>query len=374
MKQTINHSLNNPVDKSRPIMIMAGGTGGHVFPALAIADYLHKKNVPLLWLGSKKGLENKLVPAAGYRLLTMSISGVRGKGGLTIMLAPFRILFAILQAIYMMISHRPVAVLGMGGFASGPGGVAAWLMRIPLLIHEQNAIAGMTNRWLSRLATRVFEAFPGSLPADRSASHVGNPVRDSIIELNKGKEKEDGPRILIVGGSLGAVKLNQVVPVAISQLSKNVQKTVKIWHQTGSKDFDQTLERYETLDIEAKVEPFLDEIEKAYAWANMVICRAGALTVSELAVAGLPAILVPYPYAVDDHQTANGRYLADVGAAVLIKDHELEPQSLAEILESWINTPGLIGKMARKARTMALTNATEQVAEACYELAYGGAQ
>ncbi len=351
----------------RPIMIMAGGTGGHVFPALAVADYLNAREIPLLWLGTEKGLEARVVPEAGYRLLNLSIAGIRGKGFLTILLAPFKILFAVTQAIKMMITHRPAAVLGMGGFASGPGGIAAWLMRTPVIIHEQNAIAGMTNRWLSKIATRVFEAFPGTFPEKRSAEYVGNPVRDSIVNLTKQIKPNSEKRILIVGGSLGAMSLNRVVPGSLSQLSEQPQ----IWHQTGQHDLEQTQTRYKELGIDARVEPFLNDIDQAYAWADLVICRAGALTISELAAVGLPAVLVPYPYAVDDHQTANAHYLADAGAAIIINDSDLTGEKLAPIIEDWISSPELISEMSAKAKNMAMTGATEQVAESIMEVAYG---
>ena len=352
---------------NRPIMIMAGGTGGHVFPALAVADYLNAREIPLLWLGTEKGLEAKVVPEAGYRLLTLSIGGVRGKGFFTILLAPFKILFAVLQAIKMMISYRPAAVLGMGGFASGPGGIAAWLMRTPVFIHEQNAIAGMTNRWLSKIATRVFEAFPGTFVEKRYAQHVGNPVRDSIVNLEKLVKLNNEIRILIVGGSLGATSLNQIVPASLSKLSEQPQ----VWHQTGRRDFEQTKDRYKQFGIEARIDPFLDDIDQAYAWADFVICRSGALTVSELAAVGLPAILVPYPHAVDDHQTANAHYLADAGAAVIISDSDLTEEKLTSIIKDWLKAPGLISDMSSKAKKMAMTGATEQVAESIMEVAYG---
>ncbi len=352
---------------NRPIMIMAGGTGGHVFPALAVADYLNAREIPLLWLGTEKGLEARVVPDAGYRLLTLSIAGVRGKGLITILIAPFKILFAVAQAMKIMMTHRPAAVLGMGGFASGPGGIAAWLMRIPLLIHEQNAIAGMTNRWLSKIATRVFEAFPGTFPEKRAAEHVGNPVRNSIINLTKQIKPHHEKRILIVGGSLGAMTLNRVIPESLSQLSERPQ----IWHQTGQRDFEQTRNRYKELGIDARVDPFLDDIEQAYAWADFVICRAGALTISELAVAGLPAILVPYPYAVDDHQTANAHYLADAGAAIIIQDRDLTKEKLTPMIEEWISTPDLISDMSARAKKMAMTDAAEKVARSLMEVAYG---
>ena len=351
----------------RPIMIMAGGTGGHVFPALAVADYLKAKEIPLLWLGTEKGLEARVVPEAGYRLLTLSIAGIRGKGIFTMLLAPFKTLFAVIQAIKIMITHRPAVVLGMGGFASGPGGIAAWLMRIPVIIHEQNAVVGMTNRWLSKIATKVFEAFPGAFLEKRSAQHVGNPVRDSIVNLTKQIKPKSEKRILIVGGSLGAMTLNNVVPAAMSLLVEKPQ----IWHQTGQRDFEQTKDRYKEAGIEARVEPFLDDIDQAYAWADVVICRAGALTISELAAAGLPAVLVPYPYAVDDHQTANAHYLADAGAAIIIQDSDLTKEKLAPIIEDWITTSELISDMSVKAKRMAMTGATEQVAESIMEVAYG---
>ncbi len=351
----------------RPIMIMAGGTGGHVFPALAVADYLDEKEIPLLWLGTEKGLEARVVPEAGYRLLTLSIAGIRGKGIFTILLAPFKILFAVMQAIKIMITHRPAAVLGMGGFASGPGGIAAWLMRTPVIIHEQNAVAGMTNRWLSKIATKVFEAFPNTFPEKRSAQHVGNPVRDSIVNLIKQIKPKSEKRILIVGGSLGAMTLNNVVPAAISLLGEKPQ----IWHQTGQRDLEQTKVQYKEAGIEARVEAFLDDIEQAYAWADFVICRAGALTISELTAAGLPAVLVPYPYAVDDHQTANAHYLADAGAAIIIQDSDLTKEKLAPVIEEWISSPELISEMSSKAKKMAVIGATEQVAESIMEVAYG---
>ena len=351
----------------RPIMIMAGGTGGHVFPALAVADYLHAREIPLLWLGTEKGLEAKVVPEAGYRLLTLSIAGIRGKGLITILIAPFKILIAVVQAMKIMITHRPAAVLGMGGFASGPGGIAAWLMRIPLFIHEQNAIAGMTNRWLSKIATQVFEAFPGTFPGKRSAQHVGNPVRRSIVNLFRQVKPSAEKRVLVVGGSLGAMTLNLVVPAAISLLDEKPQ----IWHQTGKRGFEQTKNQYKHMGIKSRVEPFLDEIDQAYAWADFVICRAGALTVSELAVAGLPAILIPYPYAVDDHQTANAQYLADSGAAIIIQDCDLTEEKLAPIIKDWISTPKLISEMSVKAKRMAMTDATEKVAESISGVAYG---
>ncbi len=354
----------------RPIMIMAGGTGGHVFPALVVADYLHSKEIPLLWLGTKKGLEARVVPEAGHRLLTLTISGVRGKGFFKLLLAPLKILFAVLQAIKIMISYRPAAVLGMGGFASGPGGIAAWLMRIPVVIHEQNAIAGMTNRYLAKIATRVFTAFPNTFN-HRNEQYVGNPVRASIVNLKKQAKTNDQIRILIVGGSLGASSLNKIVPSTLSQIVAKGGGELNIWHQTGQNGFEQTEEQYKELGVKARVEPFLDNIDQAYGWADFVICRSGALTVSELAAAGLPSILVPYPYAVDDHQTANAAYLVDASAALVIQDSDLSEDKLGLIINNWITDKEKLVEMSSNAKKMAMTGATEQVANALLEVAYG---
>ncbi|MFK8067111.1 MAG: undecaprenyldiphospho-muramoylpentapeptide beta-N-acetylglucosaminyltransferase [Gammaproteobacteria bacterium] len=354
----------------RPIMIMAGGTGGHVFPALAVADYLHEKEIPLLWLGTKKGLEARVVPEADHRLLTLTISGVRGVGFLKLLIAPFKILLAVFQAIKIMINHRPAAVLGMGGFASGPGGIAAWLMRIPVVIHEQNAIAGMTNKYLAKIATRVFTAFPNTFD-NRNEQHVGNPVRASIVDLKKQTKNNDQIRILIVGGSLGASSLNTIVPHALSQITNKKEYELNIWHQTGQGGFDQTQKQYKALKIKARVEPFLDDIDQAYGWADFVICRSGALTVSELAAAGLPSILVPYPHAVDDHQTMNAGYLVDADAAVIIPDSDLTKEKLASIINDWIDNPGKLIDMSNNAKKVAMTGATERVSNALLEVAYG---
>ncbi len=353
----------------RPIMIMAGGTGGHVYPGLAVADYLRSQGVPLLWLGTEKGLEANVVPEAGYPLQTLVIGGVRGKGLKTLIIAPFRILYAVVQSLKIMLKYRPAAVLGMGGFASGPGAIAAWLMRIPILIHEQNAIAGMTNGWLSRIATKVLEAFPDTFPQKKGVECVGNPVRDSIINLKKQIKPDHAKRILIVGGSLGAVKLNRVVPAVLSQLS--LERSLLIWHQTGQRDYEETIKRYQELELQARIAPFLDHIEQAYGWADLVICRAGALTVSELAVAALPAVLVPYPHAVDDHQTANARYLVDAGAAVMVADQDLTEEKLLRVMRDLLTTPAKLMSMSANARKVARVDATRKVAEMVMEVAYG---
>ena len=287
------------------ILIMAGGTGGHVFPALAVARALRRRNQNIVWLGSRRGIENELVPGNGFLLEATRVTGLRGKGLLSWLIAPVKLVIAIFDALRVVMRHRPQLVIGMGGFASGPGGLAAWILRRPLIIHEQNSVAGLTNRLLAGFAREVLEAFPGSFSADRHARHVGNPVRPEIANLPdpaRRLESRKGPvRLLILGGSQGARVLNQTVPAAIARLSDG--PSFEIWHQTGNSDAEATRTAYAECAQPARVDAFIDDVAECYAWADLVICRAGALTISELAAAGLGAILVPYPSAVDDHQT-----------------------------------------------------------------------
>ena len=308
----------------RPVLIMAGGTGGHVFPALAVADELRARGVPVVWLGTKAGIESRLVPQAGYPIEWMSITGLRGKNTLTLLLAPVRIVMACWQALRVLLRRRPCAVLGMGGFASGPGGLMAWFIRKPLLVHEQNAIAGMTNKILSRFASVVLQAFPGVF---KNAKTTGNPVRQSICELTAPSERfaqrdvNDKLRLLVIGGSLGAVKLNEIIPQSLATMA--VADRPEVIHQTGVKNIDAARDLYRSADVDAKVEAFIDDMPAAYEWADLVICRSGAMTVFELAAAGVASVLVPYPYAVDDHQTGNARYLESAGAAIVRQQAEL---------------------------------------------------
>jgi len=356
---------------SRPVLIMAGGTGGHVFPALAVAEELVARGVAVSWLGTRRGLEARVVPAAGYPLETMRVSGLRGKGALRLLLAPFMLLVALLQALVILLRLRPRAVLGMGGFASGPGGVIAWLLRRPLLIHEQNSVAGMTNRWLAPLAHTVMEAFPGSLPAKYRPLHTGNPVRREITRLPDPVERlakrQGALRVLVVGGSLGAHALNTAVPAAMTRLSSG--KTVSVRHQTGAADLEAVTQAYAAAGVDAQVSAFIDDMAAAYAWADLVICRAGALTVAELAVAGVAAILVPFPHATDDHQTGNARFLADAGAAILVPQQTLDPERLGLLLEDFAARREVLLEMAGRARALALPQAARRVAELCLQAA-----
>jgi UDP-N-acetylglucosamine--N-acetylmuramyl-(pentapeptide) pyrophosphoryl-undecaprenol N-acetylglucosamine transferase len=349
-----------------PIMIMAGGTGGHVFPALAVARELIDRDHNVIWLGTRRGIENRLVPAAGIALEHVRVSGLRGKGLLTWVLAPFKLLVAVWDALRIVRKRRPSVVLGMGGFASGPGGLAAWLLRRPLVIHEQNAAAGLTNRLLAGLAREVLQAFPGSFFASVKVRTIGNPVRSELFELPAPQERidrEGALRVLVLGGSQGALALNEAVPVAAALVA--AEQSLEIWHQAGAGTLERALEGYRANGVDARVDAFIDDMQEAYGWADMVICRSGALTVSELAAVGLGAVLVPYPSAVDDHQTLNAQFLVDAGAAVLIPQAELTPELLAKELLVCAADRQLVLSRAVCARELAAPDATRILANAC---------
>jgi UDP-N-acetylglucosamine--N-acetylmuramyl-(pentapeptide) pyrophosphoryl-undecaprenol N-acetylglucosamine transferase len=352
-----------------PILIMAGGTGGHVFPALALARCLREQSVEVIWLGTRRGLEARIVPAEGIAIEWLSVGGLRGKGWRTLLAAPWRVGTALLQALRIMWRRRPVIVVGLGGFVTGPGGIAAWLTRRPLLIHEQNAIAGFTNRCLAHLAREVLEAFPGSFRPGIEARTVGNPVRRDISALRPPTERfsgrEGAVRILVVGGSQGAVRLNTVVPYALARLAGAIRFDVR--HQAGERWIDAG--RHSSAGVRADVRPFIEDMAEAYGWADLVICRSGALTVSELAAAGVGAVLVPFPAAVDDHQTHNARILVREGAAVLIGDRELTAERLATELKRLCAGREKLLAMAERARRLARPHATEELAASCLELA-----
>ncbi len=356
------------------ILIMAGGTGGHVYPALAVADYLRQQNVSVSWLGTRRGLEARVVPETGFPLYTISVSGLRGKGLGGWLLAPLRLNLALLQALMILFRLRPHAVLGMGGFVTGPGGVAAFILGRSLLIHEQNAIAGLTNRLLARLADKVMAAFPGAFRQTRRVEIVGNPVRESIAQLPAPDERfarrTGRLNLLIIGGSLGALALNEALPAALENFE--AAHRPHIWHQTGVGKRAAGEADYEHRGIEAKLVEFIEDMDAAYAWADLVICRAGALTVSELAVAGVGAILVPYPHAVDDHQSANARFLVRAGAATLLPQTQLSADSLYRILSELVKKGRQdLLKMALAARGAAMPGATRLVGKRCLEAAHG---
>ncbi len=355
------------------VLIVAGGTGGHVFPALAVARLLKEKGVGIAWLGTRQGLEARVVPGADIPLFFISITGLRGKGALTLLSAPFRLMTALAQSFKVLNRLRPSAVLGMGGFVTGPAGVAAWLLRRPVLVHEQNAVPGLTNRLLARLACRVMEAFPGSFPREVQAFHTGNPIREELITPGEPAvrfaDRGGAFRLLVLGGSQGARALNEVVPGAVATLED--REKVVVWHQAGKHNQQRTLDGYTRNGVQARVVEFIGDMREAYCWADLVLCRAGAMTIAELAAVGVPSILVPFPYAVDDHQTRNARYLADADAAVLVPQEKLTAVFLAALLKDLAEARERLLKMAVAARRLALPDATRRVAELCLEAANG---
>jgi UDP-N-acetylglucosamine--N-acetylmuramyl-(pentapeptide) pyrophosphoryl-undecaprenol N-acetylglucosamine transferase len=356
---------------SRPVLIMAGGTGGHVFPALALARLLREQSLEVVWLGTARGLEARVIPAEGIVLERLSVGGLRGKGALAWLGAPFRLTIALAQALLVMSRHRPLIVVGLGGYVCGPGGIAAWLTRRPLLIHEQNAIAGFTNRCLAHLARQVLEAFPGSFGRDVHARLIGNPVRRDITALPPPSVRfagRTGPiRILVIGGSQGATRLNAVVPFALKRLSGWLAFDVR--HQAGERWIEAGRASYAQAGVRADVRPFIEDMSEAYGWADLVICRAGGLTISELAAVGVAAVLVPLPNAVEDHQAYNAQYLVREEAAVLIADRELTAERLAAELQRLCAGRGRLLAMAERARLLARPRATDELAAACLELA-----
>ena len=359
---------------NRPILVMAGGTGGHVYPALAVARALEAKSQDVVWLGTHRGLESTVVPAAGIDIEWINVKGLRRKGIAALFIAPFQLFWALLQSLMVIFRRRPAAVLGMGGFVSGPGGFAAWLTRRPLVIHEQNAAAGLTNRLLARLARVVLQAFPGSFNSRVVAETVGNPVREDIAAAALPGERYAnrlGPmRLLVLGGSQGALTLNRTVPEALSKLTPDTRPMVR--HQCGSLTLETARATYAEHAVEADLVAFIDDMAAAYAWADLVVCRAGALTVAELCAVGLPALFVPYPAAVDDHQTANARPMADAGAAVIIDESMLSSEVLAGQLREWLSSRETLMKKAQHARGLSRPSALARITELCLEQAAGG--
>ena len=362
------------MNDSKVALIMAGGTGGHVFPALATADELQQQGIHVEWLGTRAGIEFDVVPKADIKLHCINVTGLRGKGKLSLLLAPFKLILALYQALTVLRQVKPDVVLGMGGFASGPGGLAAWLTGVPIVIHEQNAVAGMTNRILSRFAKRVLEAFGGAFKGKVETQPVGNPVRGNILQLPAPAERfadRKGPvRLLVVGGSLGAQAINNLLPQVIAELPESVE--VEVWHQAGKRNIEATLKQYESLGLADKtnirVVPFIERMDEAYGWADLVLCRSGALTVSELSIAGVASVLVPFPFAVDDHQTGNAGFLAEQGAALLIQQSELDTENLKRILTEQLGQRDILAVMAEKARGLARPDAGATVARVCLEV------
>lgn len=351
------------------IVIMAGGTGGHVFPALAVAEELRERGWEVSWLGTANSFESRHVPKYDFELDTIDAYRLRGQGLGGLLLAPFRLAKAMLQARKLLRQRKPEVVLGMGGFATGPGGLMSKLMGLPLVIHEQNRIPGLTNRWLAKMATRVLEAFPGSFPATAGAIATGNPIRAAISAIAEPAERmathTGAARILVLGGSLGALALNEIIPQALALLSR--EHALDIRHQAGRTKAEAATALYEGLNLQVQVSEFLDDMATEYAWADLVICRAGALTVSELAAAGVGSVLIPFPHAVDDHQTRNAEYLAEGQAGIVLQQDKLDADSLSTRLDALLTQPKLLA-MAQAARKLAMPDATRQVADYCAQV------
>lgn len=363
------------------LLVMAGGTGGHIFPGLAVADKLQAQGWNIHWLGTPERMEANIVPAHGYDISFINISGLRNKGLVSWLKLPFKLVHSLWQGIQVIKAIKPDVVLGMGGYASAPGGLAAWLMNKPLVVHEQNAAAGLTNRLLSRIASKVCSAFPNAFDSKTAVQVVGNPLRASITEhtqqentdLSSKQAAKASNNILVVGGSLGAQILNQVVPESFAQLTKQQVGSLpfNILHQTGAGKQEQVITAYNQHhfnDEQVQVTEFIKDIASAYQWADVVICRAGALTVSELAMAATPAIFIPLPHAVDDHQTKNAQYLVARGGATLIKQHELSCESLVKTLTDLFSETQVLNMMAKAAFAAADVDATEKVAKICQQL------
>jgi UDP-N-acetylglucosamine--N-acetylmuramyl-(pentapeptide) pyrophosphoryl-undecaprenol N-acetylglucosamine transferase len=355
---------------ARPVLIMAGGTGGHVFPALALARLLRSHSREVIWLGTRRGLEARLVPADGFPIEWLSASGLRGKGVASLLKAPFMLLRSLVEALKIVRRHRPAVVVGFGGFVTGPGGMAAWLCRRPLLIHEQNAVAGSTNRALAPLAREVLTAFPAAFAGSPKARLIGNPVRVEIASLPEPAVRfagRSGPmRLLVVGGSLGAMRLNQSLPQALALMrGKADAPSFTVRHQTGEKHLEATQAAYAAAGVGADITAFIGDMAEALAWADLVLCRAGALTIAELAAAGVAALLVPYPHAVDDHQTYNAQFLVQAGAARCVADSALTPEVLATLLREMCGSRAALLGMAQSARRVARPEAAQQLYEAC---------
>lgn len=357
----------------RRFLIMAGGTGGHVFPALATARALQAQGHDVHWLGASGGMEERLIGQTDIPLSLIHISGLRGKGKLALLAAPFRLMRALGEAWTLLRRIQPDCVIGMGGFVTGPGGVAAWMQKRPLVIHEQNAIAGMTNRWLTRFAGTVLEAFPGSFGEQVVTRCTGNPVRRDLAALPEPEQRlarREGPmRLLVVGGSLGARVFNEQVPEALALMSPEQRPEVR--HQCGEKNLEDARAAYEKAGVQASVEPFIADMAEAYEWADLVLCRSGALTISELCAVGVGAILVPFPHAVDDHQTHNGQHMVKAGGALMVAQPQLTPEALAESLGAMAGNREKVMNMAKAARSLARPDATERVVNYCLEAANG---
>lgn len=355
----------------RRVLVMAGGTGGHIFPAQAVATELEQQGWEIHWLGTPDRMEAQLVPRFGWPFHTIEVRGLRGKTLLSVISAPWMLLKSLLQAWQVIRRVQPELVLGFGGYASGPGGVAAKLSGIPLVIHEQNAVAGSTNRLLAKLANVVLVAFPAAFKGLKKRRLTGNPVRTAVIGSGGSRQPDSSLKVLVIGGSLGAKALNEYLPEQFAVAAEQAPLTVR--HQTGKAMQEQVQETYRQLQqkhpaLQAEACAFIDDMAAAYHWADLVVCRAGASTVSEVACAGVAAVFVPLPGAIDDHQTENARWLSEQQAAVLLPQQQLAAGGLLPLLQQWLQDSTPLQQMAAHARTCAIDDATSQVAAVCLEV------
>lgn len=371
MTSVVNAPKHEDNKESMPkLLVMAGGTGGHIFPGIAVAEYLKNKGWDIHWLGTSNRMEATIVPAHGFDISFINIAGLRNKNWQEIIKMPFKLMQSVMQSIKVIRRVQPDVVLGMGGYASAPGGFASWLLSKPLVLHEQNAVAGMSNRYLSKLASKVLCAFPGAFKQSLNAETVGNPLRKEILSIEHeiSENPSTSKKVLIVGGSLGAQVFNEVVPQAMKQIQV---QNINVWHQTGKDNQATVKERYEKYGLDSeriKVSEFIEDMAEAYRWADVIVCRSGALTVSELAMAGKPAIFVPLPHAVDDHQTKNAMYLVSRGAAKLLVQKDFNGTTLAQMLNSLFISDSVVRSMSKAAHDAAHADATKLVAQACEEL------
>ena len=352
---------------SKKLLVVAGGTGGHIFPGIAVADFLKQQGWQVSWIGTPDRMEATVVPKHNIEIEFINVKGVRGNGVKRLIKAPFMVMNAIFQARKILKKQKPDVVLAMGGYVTGPTGLAAKSLGIPLVIHEQNAVAGMSNRWLAKFANKVLAAFPSAF-AKEQCEVVGNPVRASVANVTA-KKTTSPINVLVVGGSLGAQVLNETLPAVFSELS--ALTALNIWHQTGKNNEPNVTASYHQLGLaeNSKVAEFIDDMDSAYQWADLVICRAGALTVSEIAAAGRMALFVPFPHAVDDHQTANAKYLVAEQAALIMQQSEFNQAAVVELLTPYVSAPEKISTMASKAKQLAILDATANVAKRCEQLA-----
>ncbi len=355
---------------TKTVVIMAGGTGGHVMPGLAIAEEFSQRGYKIAWLGTRDSFEARATTQAAIPFHAISVRGVRGHGVLRKLLAPWQLIRSLLQSMAILRHLKPAVVIGMGGYASGPGGLAAYLLRYPLVIHEQNTVPGMTNRILARWAKSVLESFPESFQLKKKVSYSGNPLRKDILALPE-PEQRFSPRtqklhLLILGGSQGARAVNTVIPDALLQLKQKFpDQEFSLWHQTGQLDYEAVKQAYADRQLTVRVEAFIDDMAAAYAWADFVICRAGATTVAELAAVGLGSILIPFPQAVDDHQTRNAKFLVEAGAGILLPQAELSSDKLVHHLEKFIQQPQQRLHYAQAAYQLAKRDAAQTIVDAC---------